>query len=71
MDKSFLCWRIFNKKYRLDDDEIVDFEITDREKFILISSYKHYYYIDEDDFKDFLKFLKDPDLYRNSKKYNI
>ena len=50
-------------------DYITDFEIEDN-RFMIKSPYKSYE-LREEDYNDLLKFLKDPEVYKYTKKYNL
>jgi hypothetical protein len=55
------------------NNKIIDFYITKNDKFPLClkSSFKDSIYIEPNDFKDLLKYMEDPNLYKSAKKYNI
>ena len=60
----------FDKQYMFDYEYIVDFEISEG-RLMLKSPYSKYVRLREEDYNKLLEFLKDPEVYKNTKKYNL
>jgi len=60
----------FDKQYMFDYEYIVDFEISEG-RLMLKGPYSKYVRLREEDYNKLLEFLKDPEVYKNTKKYNL